>query len=91
MAAPFPSKLPLQLAQGDLDPRIMHASLGPSDSDRQTYHASPSVAVGRIYVRSTAMRPNNNNNYNKITETAGTLVQLVNEVVQEISKCITAV
>jgi len=27
-------------------------------TDRQTDHATPSVTVGRIYVRSTAMRPN---------------------------------
>jgi len=30
-------------------------------TDRQTDHASPSVRVGRIYVRSTAMRPRNGN------------------------------
>jgi len=27
-------------------------------TDRQTDHATPSVTIGRIYVRSTAMRPN---------------------------------
>jgi len=30
-------------------------------TDRQTDHATRSVTVGRIYVRSTTMRPNNNN------------------------------
>jgi len=35
----------------------------PSDrqTDRQTDHATRSVTIGRIYVRSTAMQPNNNN------------------------------
>jgi len=28
-----------------------------SNRDRQTDHATPSVAIGRIYVHSTAMRP----------------------------------
>jgi len=28
-------------------------------TDRSTYHATRSVTKGRIYVRSTAMRPNN--------------------------------
>ena len=31
-------------------------------TDIQTDHATPSVTTGHIYVRSTAMRPNNNNN-----------------------------
>ena len=30
-------------------------------TDRQTDHATRSVTIGRIYVRSTAMRPSNNN------------------------------
>jgi len=30
-------------------------------TDRQTDHATRSVRIGRIYVRRTAMRPNNNN------------------------------
>ena len=30
-------------------------------TDRPTDHATRSVTIGRIYVRSTAMRPNNNN------------------------------
>jgi len=30
-------------------------------TDRPTDHATRSVAIGRIYVRSTAMRSNNNN------------------------------
>jgi len=30
------------------------------DGDRQTDHATPSVTIGRIYLRSTAMWPNNN-------------------------------
>jgi len=29
-------------------------------TDRQTDHATRSVTIGRIYVRSTALRPNNN-------------------------------
>jgi len=29
-------------------------------TDRRTYHATPSVTIDRIYLRSTAMRPNNN-------------------------------
>jgi len=28
-------------------------------TDRPTDHATPSVTIGRVYVRSTAMRPNN--------------------------------
>ena len=31
-------------------------------TDRQTDHATRSVTIDRIYVRSTAMRPNNSNN-----------------------------
>jgi len=31
-------------------------------TDRRTDHATASVTIGRIYVRSTAMRPNNNSN-----------------------------
>jgi len=33
-----------------------------SVTDRPTDHATQSVRIGRIYVRSTAIRPNNNNN-----------------------------
>ena len=33
-----------------------------SVTDRQTDHATRSVTIGRIYVRNTAMRPNNTNN-----------------------------
>jgi len=29
-------------------------------TDRPTDYATPSVTIGRIYVRTTAMRPNNN-------------------------------
>ena len=35
-------------------------------TDRPTDHATQSVRIGRIYVCSTAMRPNNNNNNNNI-------------------------
>jgi len=35
-------------------------------TDWQTDHATPSVTIGRISVRSTAMRLNNNNNLNKL-------------------------
>ena len=30
-------------------------------TDRETDHATPSVTIGRIYISSTAMRPNNSN------------------------------
>jgi len=33
--------------------------------DRQTDHATWSVTIGRICVRSTAMQPNNNNKWSK--------------------------
>jgi len=83
MGYPPPSKLPLPV--GDVDPDLMHGSLGPPKSstqtasrlfqlflqsslmwqtgrqtDRPTDHATRSVTMGCIYVRSTAMRPNNN-------------------------------
>jgi len=29
-------------------------------TDQPTYHATRSITIGRIYVQSTAMRPNNN-------------------------------
>jgi len=68
---------------GDLDPCLIHGSLGgPPEcsiqtasrsvqpfckahywyrqTDRPTDHATLSVTIGRIYARSTAMRPNNN-------------------------------
>jgi len=35
-----------------------------SVTDRQTDHATQLVRIGRIYVRSTAMRPNSNTNDN---------------------------
>jgi len=73
--ARFPPILPLPM--GDLDPRLIHGFLGPPESSTQmasrsvqpffaeltivTDHATRSVTIGRIYVRSTAMRPNNNN------------------------------
>jgi len=38
-----------------------------SVTDQQTDHATRSVRIGRIYIRSTAMRPNNNNNLGSIT------------------------
>jgi len=64
---------------GNLDPHLMHGSLGPPESstetasqsvqpffsgltsvtDQQTDHGTQSVTVGRIYVSSTAMQPNN--------------------------------
>jgi len=65
---------------GDLDPRLIHGSLGQPESttkmasrsvqpfsqgspvwqtDRPTDHATQSVTIGRIYVRSTVMRPKN--------------------------------
>jgi len=91
MARPFHPASKLLLPMGDVDPHLIHNSLGPSESstqttsrslqpflhgslqtdrrqtDRQTDHAPRSVTIGRIYVRSTAMRPNNNrcmNTYN---------------------------
>jgi len=33
-------------------------------TDRRTYHATRYVTIGRIYVRSTAMRPNKNEHHN---------------------------
>ena len=36
-------------------------------TDRQTDHATASVTIGSVYVRSTAMRPNNNNNPDSVT------------------------
>ena len=36
-------------------------SVTDRQTDRQTDHATRSVTIGRIYVRNTAMRPNNNN------------------------------
>jgi len=38
-----------------------------SVTDRQTDHATRSVTIGRIHVRSTAMRPNNNNGQSNLT------------------------
>jgi len=38
-------------------------SVTDRQTDRQTDHATRSVRIGRIYVRSTAMRPNNNKNF----------------------------
>ena len=35
------------------------SSVTDRPTDRQTDHATRSVRIGRIYVRSTAMRPNN--------------------------------
>jgi len=71
LAAPFPSKLTLRV--GDVDPHLMYGSFGPRQSTpetacrfcsatividrRQRDHATPSVTINRIYVRSTAMRP----------------------------------
>ena len=37
-----------------------HTSVTDRLTDRPTDHATRSVTIGRIYVRSTAMRPNNN-------------------------------
>jgi len=60
-------------SHGDLDPRLIHSCLGPSEPinpngisigsvvrDRPTDHANPSVTIGRIGLRmySTAMRLN---------------------------------
>ena len=36
-------------------------SMTDRQTDRPTVHATRSVTVGRIYVRSTTMRPDNNN------------------------------
>jgi len=38
-----------------------------SVTDRPTDHATRSVTIGRIHVRSTAMRPNNNNGQSNLT------------------------
>jgi len=45
-------------------------------TDRQADRASQSVTVGRIYVRSTAMRPNNNH-YNIINDDDDVCVSVV--------------
>ena len=44
---------------------IGSAILQGSLCDRRTDHATRSVTIGRIYVRSTAMRSNNNNKWSK--------------------------
>ena len=41
--------------------RFCRAHDRDKQTDRQTDHDTPSVTIGRIYVRSTAMRPNNTN------------------------------
>ena len=57
----------------DLDPHVIHGSLDPPESSTQTAsrsvqprlqgsltdHSTRSVTIGRIYVGSTAMQPNN--------------------------------
>ena len=45
-----------------------------SVTDRPTDHATRSVTTGRIYVRSTAMRPNDINNNNNKTVTKGSVL-----------------
>jgi len=39
------------------------AGLTSRQTDRQTDHGTPSVSIGRIYVRCAAMRPNNTNKH----------------------------
>jgi len=84
MGRPFPPQN-CPFPCGDLDPHLIHGSLGPPESpqpkghldrcsrfcrltnvtdrptDTPTDHATRSVTLGRIYVRSTAMPPNNHN------------------------------
>jgi len=52
----------LWTAVGQLDwfVRFCRAHNRDRQTDPPTDHATPSVIIGRIYVRSTAMRPNNN-------------------------------
>jgi len=68
-AAPFPQNCPFPW--GGSGPHLIYGSWGPLESstqtasglttvtDRPTDHATRSVTINRIYVRSTAMRPNN--------------------------------
>jgi len=49
-------------------------------TDRQTDHATRSVAVGRVYVRSTAMRLNNNS-YNVFTEFMEVIIRTITKFV----------
>ena len=86
---PLPSKLPIShggsgphLIHGSLGPpeswsQTASRSVQPflqGWCDRPTDHALRSVTVGGIYVRSTAMRPNNNGNDTTICDTAKSLV-----------------
>jgi len=82
MSRPFPSKLPLPMAyldshliRGSLGPptsstRTASRSVEPfyraHYCERPTDHATQSVTVGRIYVRTTAMRPNNKTFYSTV-------------------------
>jgi len=57
---PDPSELTTETASRSVEP-FLQGSL-PWQTDRQTDHATRSVTIGRIYVRITAIRPNNTNN-----------------------------
>ena len=50
---------PIDQTASRLVQRFLQCSL-VWQTDRPTHHATRSVTIGRIYVRSTAMRPNNN-------------------------------
>jgi len=74
---PFHGDLDLHLMCGSLDPSEFSTqtaswSVEPFlqgslvwQTDRPTDHASRSVTIGRIYVRTTTIRPNNNNKWQK--------------------------
>ena len=60
MGRPFPpSKLPLPMAPISIGSAVRAGITSVTDrlTDRPTDHAIRSVTTGRIYVRSTAMRP----------------------------------
>jgi len=60
--SPGPPKSSTQTAARSVQPFLQGSLVWQTDrqTDRQTTHATRSVRIDRIYVRSTAMRPNNN-------------------------------
>jgi len=58
--SPSPPKSSIQTAAQSVQPFLQGSLVW--QTDRPTDHGTWSVRIGRIYIRSTAMRPNNNNN-----------------------------
>jgi len=100
-----PSPLKIAPSHGGYGTHLIHGSLGSSESstqtasrsvqllhycDRPTDHATRSVTIGHIYIRSAAMQPNNNNMHISLPSSeamAAQVMSLLSDIVDQ-TRCL---